>query len=187
VFAAISSSYPAPDAGTHRPTSPGCKAWRVKVRLLERSQRVEIPAKVAFEFYADTHNLEPMTPPWLNFRLTNPGPVTMEPGALLTYTLKLHGVPIHWTTRIDSWDPPTGFVDTQLKGPYALWAHTHVFEQDGENATIIHDSVRYAIPFGPFGALAHRLFVRRDLRRIFDYRAEAFERLVANGTAAVAE
>jgi ligand-binding SRPBCC domain-containing protein len=150
----------------------------VTVHLLERSQRVEIPIERAFDLYADSRNLEPMTPPWLHFRLTTPGPVRMEPGTLLEYTLRLHGVPIRWTTRIETWSPPTGFVDTQLKGPYSLWEHTHVFEEDGDGATVVHDRVRYAIPLGPLGALAHRLFVRRDLRRIFDYRAVAFERLV---------
>jgi ligand-binding SRPBCC domain-containing protein len=159
----------------------------VKVHLLERSQRVGIPVELAFDFYADTRNLEPMTPPWLHFRLTDEGPVTMEPGALLDYTLKLHGVPIRWTTRIETWSPPTGFRDTQLKGPYALWEHTHVFEDDGAGGTVIHDHVRYSLPLGPLGAIAHRLFVRRDLRRIFDYRAEAFSRLVARESAPVAE
>ena len=99
-------------------------------------------------------------------------------GALLEYKLRLHGLPINWTTRIESWEPPHGFVDTQLKGPYSLWHHTHEFEPDGDGATVIHDRVRYAIPLGPLGELANLLFVRRDLRRIFDYRAEAVERLV---------
>ena len=148
------------------------------VHELERSQRVEIPVEEAFAFYGDTLNLEPMTPPWLHFKVTTPGAVRMQPGALLDYRLKLHRVPIRWTTRIETWDPPEGFVDIQLKGPYKLWEHTHVFERDGEE-TVIHDRVRYALPLGPLGALAHRLFVRRDLERIFDYRAEAFSRLVA--------
>jgi ligand-binding SRPBCC domain-containing protein len=166
---------------------PDCKACSVKVHILERSQRVDIPVQRAFDIYADTHNLEPMTPPWLHFRLTNEGPVTMEAGTLLDYALRLHGVPIRWTTRIETWSPPTGFVDTQLEGPYALWEHTHDFEADGEGATVIHDRVRYAIPLGPLGAIAHRLFVRRDLRRIFDYRAAAFSRLVVKEGLPVAE
>ena len=80
---------------------------------------------------------------------------------------------MRWQTRIETWEPPTRFVDTQVKGPYSLWEHTHLFERDGDGATVIHDRVRYAIPLGPLGALAHRLFVRRDLERIFDYRAKA--------------
>jgi ligand-binding SRPBCC domain-containing protein len=71
------------------------------------------------------------------------------------------------------------FVDAQLRGPYALWVHTHTFEADGPNAVVISDDVRYALPFGPLGALAHAAFVRRDLERIFDYRAQAVAAQIA--------
>jgi hypothetical protein len=37
----------------------------------------------------------------------------------------------------------------------------------------MRDTVRYALPLGPIGELAHRLLVRRDLERIFDYRRTA--------------
>jgi ligand-binding SRPBCC domain-containing protein len=154
-----------------------CQTWIVSEHVLERSQRIEVPIKQAFGFYGDALNLEPMTPPWLHFEVTTLGAITMRMGALLDYKLRLHGVPIRWQTRIESWEPPVRFVDTQLKGPYSLWEHTHVFEPDGDGATVIHDRVRYVIPLGPIGALANWLFVRRDLRRIFDYRAAAVERL----------
>lgn len=148
--------------------------------LLERSQRVEVPVERAFAFYGDASNLEPLTPPWLHFELLTPGGIEFGPGTLLDYRIRLHGVPVRWQTRIEIWEPPTRFVDTQAKGPYSHWEHTHLFESDGEDATAIHDRVRYSIPLGPLGALAHRLFVRRDLERIFDYRSAAVaERLVA--------
>jgi hypothetical protein len=153
----------------------------VATHILERSQRVEIPIEEAFAFYAATQNLEPMTPPWLHFQVTTAGTVTMRAGTLLDYRLRLHGVPIRWTTRIETWEPPSGFIDTQVKGPYKMWEHTHVFERDGDNATVIRDHVRYALPLGPLGWVAHRLFVRRDLERIFDFRAEAFSKIVASG------
>lgn len=105
--------------------------------------------------------------------MATPGEVKFRPGTLLDYKLRLHGVPVRWQTRIETWEPPTGFVDTQIKDPYSRWEHTHIFERDGDGATVIHDRVRYAIPLGPLGALAHRLFVRRDLERIFDYRGKA--------------
>ena len=80
---------------------------------------------------------------------------------------------MRWRTRIEAWEPPHRFVDVQLSGPYSLWEHTHEFEADGEEATLIRDRVRYALPLGPLGELAHRLFVRRDVERIFDFRREA--------------
>jgi ligand-binding SRPBCC domain-containing protein len=148
--------------------------------LLERRQRVEVPIDLAFAFYGNSDNLEPLTPPWLHFEVTTPRPLALRPGALLDYKLRLHGVPVRWTTLIETWEPPLRFVDRQAKGPYSFWEHTHVFERDGAGATVIHDRIRYAIPLGPLGAIAHRLFVRRDLERIFDYRRDAVaERLTA--------
>lgn len=141
--------------------------------LLERSQRIEVPIERAFAFYADALNLEPMTPPWLHFRVRAPSEITMQAGALLDYKLRLHGIPIRWQTLIETWEPPHRFVDSQREGPFALWEHTHTFEADGEGATVLRDQVRYKIPFGVLGELAHVFFVKRDLKRIFDFRAAA--------------
>ena len=63
-----------------------------------------------------------------------------------------------------------------------MWEHTHAFEPV-EGGTLLTDRVRYAIPYGPLGALAHVAFVRRDLRRIFDYRRDAVAALLGDGAA----
>ena len=148
------------------------------MHVLERVQRVDVPIERAFAFYSDARNLEAITPPWLGFRVTS-APDVISEGALITYRLKLHGIPVRWRTRIAVWDPPTRFVDVQLAGPYALWEHTHTFAPLGPGAVEMRDRVRYRMPFGPLGALAHLLFVRRDLRRIFDFRREAVADLLA--------
>ncbi len=146
---------------------------RGREHTLMRRQRLQLPLEQAFEFYAQARNLEAITPPWLGFRVTTPGEIEMREGALIEYRLALHRIPVRWRTRIEAWEPPVRFVDAQLRGPYALWVHTHTFEPDGPDAVVIGDHVRYALPFGPLGALAHAAFVRRDLERIFDYRAQA--------------
>jgi ligand-binding SRPBCC domain-containing protein len=64
-------------------------------------------------------------------------------------------------------------VDRQLSGPYRHWHHTHEFTADGPAHTLMRDTVRYELPFGRLGDIAHRLVVRRDLARIFDFRAAA--------------
>ena len=147
-----------------------------RVHLLERRQHVEIPIDQAFAFYGDAHKLERITPPWLGFEVVTPRPIEMGVGTLIEYRLRLHRVPVRWRTRIEAWEPPRRFVDAQVKGPYSLWEHTHTFEEDGPERTIIRDRVRYAIPFGPLGELADRLLVQRDLRQIFDYRRDAVAR-----------
>ena len=147
--------------------------------MLEREQRLPgTPAEV-FPFFADARNLEAITPPLLRFRVRTRGPITMDAGTLLRYRLRLHGVPVGWTTVIADWEPPHRFVDVQVRGPYALWHHTHTFAPDGDGGTLMRDVVRYAIGFGPLGELAHRLLVRRDLEAIFDFRSRTVPGLVA--------
>lgn len=146
------------------------------IHVIDRGQRVQLPIDQVFAFYGDALNLERITPPWLGFEVTTPRPIEMGVGTLIEYRLKLHRVPVRWRTRIEAWEPPHRFVDAQIKGPYSLWEHTHTFEDDGPEATIIRDRVRYSIPFGPLGDLADRLLVRRDLKQIFDYRRDAVAR-----------
>jgi ligand-binding SRPBCC domain-containing protein len=141
------------------------------VHVLRREQRLPAPPGAVFEFFADAGNLEAITPGWLRFRIVTPRPIEMRPGALIEYRLRLHGVPVSWRTRIEAWEPGVRFVDAQLRGPYRLWHHTHEFAPDGAGGTLMRDTVRYALPLGPLGELARRLFVARDLAAIFDFRA----------------
>jgi ligand-binding SRPBCC domain-containing protein len=148
-----------------------------RLHLLERTQRVPLNLEEAFAFYGDADNLERITPPWLRFRILDPRPQALSAGARLQYSLVLHRFPVRWTTEIRIWEPPHHFVDFQVQGPYRTWEHTHTFAPLG-GGTLITDQVRYAIPYGPLGALAHVAFVRRDLRRIFDYRRDAVAALL---------
>jgi ligand-binding SRPBCC domain-containing protein len=144
--------------------------------VLRREQRLPGPPEAVFPFFADAGNLEAITPDWLSFRIVTPRPIEMRVGALIEYRLRLHGVPVSWLTRIEEWDADPvrpRFVDAQLTGPYKLWHHTHEFEPDGAGGTIMRDTVRYALPYGPFGEIARRLFVARDLEAIFDHRTQA--------------
>lgn len=142
---------------------------------LQREQTLPGAPDDVFAFFGDAGNLEAITPPWLSFRIVTPRPIAMGVGTLIEYRLELHGLPISWLTRIEVWEPGVRFVDQQLRGPYALWHHTHEFAAAGSN-TRMTDTVRYALPFGPLGGVAHALFVRRDLDRIFDHRVTAVAR-----------
>ena len=148
----------------------------MRVHVLEREQRIPAPPEEVFPFFEDAGNLEAITPPFLGFRVVTERPIDMAAGTLIEYRLRLHGVPVKWRTRIERFDSPHMFVDRQLSGPYRLWHHTHVFEPDGRGGTIMRDRVRYRLPFGPLGGVAHLLFVRRDLRRIFDFREQMVAR-----------
>jgi hypothetical protein len=131
-----------------------------------------VPREKVFPFFADAHNLETITPPWLNFKILTPGEIPMRVGALIDYQIRIHGFPVCWRTEITGWNPPFSFVDEQRRGPYRRWSHTHTFvEKSG--GTLCRDEVIYAVPGG---ALVNRLFVRRDVEKIFAYRAATLKK-----------
>ena len=142
---------------------------------LRAEMLVEQPLETVFDFFADAKQLERITPPILNFKILTPMPVEMKARLLLDYQISIHKIPIKWRTEIAVWEPPYRFVDRQLKGPYHLWHHEHTFEET-ENGTFVKDKVIYK-PIG--GALVHKLFVRRDLEKIFRYRQEKIAEIFA--------
>lgn len=149
---------------------------------LSRDQEIPVAIDRVFAFFADAANLEAITPPLLRFRILTPRPIEMKPGALIDYRLRIRGVPVRWRTRISIYEPPHRFVDEQLRGPYRQWVHEHTFESTPSGGTRMRDIVRYELPRVPGSSIVHRLMVRPDLERIFDYRREAIGRLLLAST-----
>jgi ligand-binding SRPBCC domain-containing protein len=128
-----------------------------------------------FPFFADARNLQRITPPRLRFEVVTPGEITMKTGTLIDYRLRVRGLPIRWQSEITAWEPPFRFADEQRRGPYRLWVHEHRFmEKDG--GTLCIDDVRYAVPGG---SIVNALFVGRDVRTIFEFRARALKAIFA--------
>lgn len=145
--------------------------------LLRTRQFLPLPLEEVYAFFEEPRNLARITPPWLNFRILDPDEVRMGHHARISYTIRWLGLPMRWRTLITHHDPPHAFEDSQERGPYTLWVHRHTF-REAEGGTWVEDEVRYRLPFGLMGKLAHALVVRAQLRGIFEFRARAIERLL---------
>ncbi|MBI3843775.1 MAG: SRPBCC family protein [Planctomycetes bacterium] len=150
---------------------------------LERTQTIRRPLPEVFAFFADAENLEAITPDFLHFRILTPRPIELRAGTLLDYELRLHGIPVRWRTRIETFEPNREFTDVQLRGPYRRWHHTHSFREVA-GGTEMTDVVEYELPLGPLGSIAHALFVHRSLKRIFDYRRDRIDQMLGIGAGA---
>lgn len=146
----------------------------MKTFKLTTEQLIEKSQEEVFSYFSDAHNLPEITPPWLHFEMLTPYPIEMEVGTLIDYQLKLRGIPVRWQSEITEWEPPHFFADKQRRGPYRCWIHKHTFvETDG--GTLVGDDVEYAV-LG--GKLINKLFVRPDIEKIFDYRAQKLQELL---------
>jgi uncharacterized protein YbjT (DUF2867 family)/ligand-binding SRPBCC domain-containing protein len=145
---------------------------------LHASQFIRRPIEEVFAFFAEPRNLARITPSSMGFEFRSDD-LEMREGLEIEYRLRpLFGVPVGWRTRIDAFDPPHGFRDVQLAGPYRRWEHSHAFHAvDG--GTLVEDEINYELPLGPLGELGHGLLVRAELQRIFSHRARTIDSVFA--------
>ncbi len=150
----------------------------MSVFYYDTEQFLPIDISKAWDFFSNARNLSVITPPELDFKiLTELEGAEIYKGMLIGYTVKpLFGVPIHWRTEICEVDKPQMFADTQLKGPYKLWEHTHIFLEK-DSGTLMKDQVKYELPFGIIGRATHSLIVKKKIERIFIYRKEVLNQL----------
>jgi ligand-binding SRPBCC domain-containing protein len=141
------------------------------IHVLQRRQVLPIAVDECWAFFSDPRNLPKITPASLDFTVLGTLPERMHSGLMIQYRVRpLLRIPVRWLTEITHVEPGRYFVDEQRVGPYQVWHHEHWFEGISPGRTEVRDLVHYVLPFGILGDLVHQLFVRAELKRIFDYR-----------------
>jgi ligand-binding SRPBCC domain-containing protein len=149
-----------------------------KVYRFKTVQQIPVSLQAAWDFFSNPANLSTITPPNMGFKMVSlyHGD-TMYPGQIIEYKVKpVLGIPLYWMTEITHVEDQKYFVDEQRFGPYSLWHHQHHFKAISGGVEM-SDIVHYKIPFGILGDLSQALFVRKELKSIFDYRIKAVERI----------
>ena len=145
------------------------------IYTLKVMQQIPIGLSEAWSFFSSPANLEKITPSKMGFKITSGKPDKMYPGQIISYKVApLPGIKTNWVTEITHVHENQFFVDEQRFGPYSMWHHEHHFEEK-EGGVLMTDKVTYKIPFGFLGHFAHTLFVRSQLRGIFEYRISVLE------------
>lgn len=138
---------------------------------LYREQQVNCDLDTAWEFFSNPGNLAKITPDDMGFTVLSDN--NNEPifeGMIIDYTVSpILKIPLKWRTKITQVDWNKSFTDFQEKGPYEYWHHFHQFIPN-EKGVLIKDTVDYELPMGFLGDFAHRLFVKKKLEEIFNFR-----------------
>ncbi len=140
--------------------------------VLRASQWIPLPIDQVFGFFSNAHNLETITPAFLNFKVLRMNTASIQEGTEIDYRLRLKGIPIRWTSRILDWKPPYRFSDVQVRGPYRLWFHRHEFYSHADGTTIV-DRVDFRVPWHQWMGWGPTRWVASDVKAIFTYRQKA--------------
>ena len=101
--------------------------------------QVRAPQAAVSAFYSRSASLAAITPPLVPMRVHR-APERLVAGDELEFTMWLGPVPVRWLARVDE-ASAAGFVDRQVQGPFASWAHRHRFVAVAESTTEVVDEV----------------------------------------------
>ncbi len=76
-----------------------------------------------------------------------------------------------FTTRISEIDPPEKLTSKMIKGDFKSFEH-QLFFKEAENGTILIDIIQYEMPYGFFGGLVDRFYLRSYIEKIIHQRNE---------------
>ena len=149
-----------------------------KVYSIKTVQQLNVSLEEAWDFFSSPKNLQAITPAHMGFKIiSSHHGEKMYPGQIIEYIVKpVLGIPLYWMTEITHVQDKKYFVDEQRFGPYIMWHHQHHFKETATGVEMT-DIVHYKLPFWFLGDIAQVLFVKKQLKGIFDFRFKKVEEL----------
>lgn len=130
--------------------------------------QVAAPIERVATFHKDTRALKILTPPPLIVSFNYLQPLAED--SIADFTLWFGPLPIRWVAKHSEVIFPQGFVDTQVRGPFANWIHRHTFVEVDSGTTEIIDQIQAQPSGNLFWGIVSRL-MWLNLPILFTYRA----------------
>jgi uncharacterized protein len=134
-----------------------------------KKSRFTVPVSDLFQWHCRPGAILRLSPPWdpLTIVRADGG---IHAGANVRMKMKAGPFDFAWHARHTEYLENEIFRDVQIKGPFALWEHTHCFSPDTDHACFLEDVIDYRLPLYPFSHWVLDRFVREKLARIFEWR-----------------
>ena len=151
------------------------------LHTLQTKQVIKSDLQTVWEFMSSPKNLATITPEYMGFEILNKlHDDKMYSGQIIEYYVKpVLGIKLHWVTEITHVKENEFFIDEQRFGPYSFWHHQHFFKEVNGGVEM-NDLVHYKLPFGFLGKIINKIFVKNQLKQVFDYRYKKVEEIFNN-------
>ena len=147
----------------------------MKLTQLHFEQKINTDLINLWEFISSPKNLSKITPNYMDFNIKSKVPEQMYEGLIISYTVKpILGIKLNWVTEITHIKDKNYFVDEQRSGPYKMWHHEHILEETNDGI-IMKDIISYIPPYGFIGLILNKLFIKKQVREIFQYRTKVLD------------
>jgi ligand-binding SRPBCC domain-containing protein len=147
------------------------------LKNFKKSIEIKCSVESAFDFHRDTNNLKLITPPGIDVKIESIE-LPLKLGSEIILNVKQFGlIRNKWHIRLTDFVENKLITDTQIKGPFAVWKHKHIFEDNGD-ATLMTDDLEFELPFGLLGDIAYKVFVARLIKKQFEYRQRVTKKIL---------
>jgi len=147
------------------------------MKHFKKSIEIKCSVERAFDFHKDTNNLKLITPPGISVKILSIE-LPLKLGSEIVLNVTQFGlIRNKWHIKLTEFVENKLITDTQIKGPFALWKHKHIFEDKGET-TLMTDEIEFKLPFGILGDIAYSVFVARLIRNQFEYRQKVTKKIL---------
>jgi ligand-binding SRPBCC domain-containing protein len=137
------------------------------LRHLAFESNIAAAPESVFAFHERPDAVALLTPWWSGARVVRPA-ASLQPGERALLVLGRGPLSIEWEAVHEIYEPPTRFVESQVRGPFRRWRHVHVVLPDGSGARL-RDELEYELRGGMLAPLMDWV-LRPFLRRLFAYR-----------------
>lgn len=149
------------------------------INRYERIVLIDCPLEEAFKFHSDTNNLKKITPEFIKVKILKIDlPLRLHSEIMLQIT-QFGFIKTKWNIQLTDFQPFNLITDTQTKGPFKIWKHSHCFEDTG-GKTLMTDKISYELPFGIIGRIADKLFIAKMIDKQFEFRHKITKSILEN-------
>lgn len=141
------------------------------------AQSFPVSSEMLWDFISSPKNLKEITPDYMGFNIISENlNQKIFPGMIIEYQVSpIMGIKTNWVTEITQVKEGEYFIDEQRFGPYKFWHHTHKIIPI-EGGVVMEDTVLYLPPMGIIGRMANSLFIKKQLKQIFDHRKTVLQK-----------
>ena len=138
--------------------------------LVEVVTRSRCAPQVLFDLALDVDAHAASLPGSGETATTSSGSRRLGRGDEVTFQARHLGLGWRLTSRVSDYERPHRFVDEQVRGPFKLMRHEHVFEAGASGGTIMTDRMHVVAPLGVVGVAVSRVVLQPYLRRLLRQR-----------------
>jgi uncharacterized protein (TIGR01777 family) len=129
-----------------------------------------ISSNELFAWHIREGAFERLNPPWQQFKVIE-RKGNIQNNGTVKIKMKIAG-PIHTTWLVKHSDYVEGkqFKDSQIKGLFSSWTHTHLFNSLELSSCILDDHIEYSLPGGTVSEIIASPLINKKLNQMFGYR-----------------